>query len=135
MNKSQKGFTLIELIVVLVVLAILAAVAVPKFLDMRQEALTAAATGVAGSVTAAFAANYAAFLANSSYAGVVSITGFSATNVSAEVGSLVTLPSGYSASISSAPFACDAGGTTTAAVYATKQNTTGTATATLICTS
>ncbi len=40
--KNQKGFTLIEIIAVLVILGILAAVAVPKFLDMQQQARTKA---------------------------------------------------------------------------------------------
>ena len=36
--KKNKGFTLIELIVVLVLLGLIAAVAVPKYLDMTQKA-------------------------------------------------------------------------------------------------
>jgi len=38
MNKKQKGFTLIELIVVIVILGILAVAAAPKFIDMSRDA-------------------------------------------------------------------------------------------------
>jgi len=41
--KNQKGFTLIEIIAVLVILGILAAIAVPKYLDMAEEARNKAA--------------------------------------------------------------------------------------------
>lgn len=43
--RNQEGFTLIEVIAVLVILAILAAVAIPKYLDMADEARKKAAQG------------------------------------------------------------------------------------------
>jgi len=45
MVRSQKGFTIIELVVVIVILGILAAVAFPKFQNLSGEAKTAVVNG------------------------------------------------------------------------------------------
>jgi MSHA pilin protein MshA len=58
MKPRQSGFTLIELIVVIVILGILAATAVPKFLDLRGEAIQGAADGIAGAAASAINLNY-----------------------------------------------------------------------------
>ncbi len=55
----KKGFTLIELVMVIVIIAILAAIAIPKFIDLRNQAKQAACNGNVATIRSAVAAYYA----------------------------------------------------------------------------
>lgn len=54
-TEKQKGFTLIELVVVIALLGILAAFAIPRFASLEREARSAVTQGLAGSVRSAAA--------------------------------------------------------------------------------
>jgi MSHA pilin protein MshA len=80
----QRGFTLIELVVVIVVLGILAAFAIPHYAALDSSARTSAVMALTGSLRSAAALAHAEYLT----------TGTSPSSVSME-GASVTLANGY----------------------------------------
>ncbi|MEA2082991.1 MAG: prepilin-type N-terminal cleavage/methylation domain-containing protein [Thermodesulfobacteriota bacterium] len=58
-KNRERGFTLIEIIIVIVILGILAVVAIPKYVDMKDDAAVAACNGVFGAAQATAAVNFA----------------------------------------------------------------------------
>lgn len=128
MQNVQKGFTLIELVVVIVLLGILGVTALAKFQDLSGDAQDAANAGVAAELSSGASINYAAFSLGT--AGAASI-GAATTCASAASSLMAVVPSDYTFADNTA---CGgAGGTTTCDVtHTTDGGTAGTAI--LLCT-
>ena len=64
MNK-EKGFTMIELVMVIVIIGILAAIAIPRFMDLRASAREATCQQSGGALRAAISNYYASTIIGS----------------------------------------------------------------------
>lgn len=62
--QKQQGFTLVELVVVIVILGLLAAAALPKFINVTNDAREASVNGVSGGLQSAVALARAQYVVN-----------------------------------------------------------------------
>ncbi len=84
-KQAQKGFTLIELVVVITILGILAAFAIPRFASLENQARIAAVQGMAGSLRSGASLAHALWLAQGNPG---------STSVTME-GQTITITNGY----------------------------------------
>lgn len=116
MKTVQKGFTLIELIVVIVILGILAATALPRFINVATDARIAAMNGVAGGLRSAVALAQSRYVATGDATATTVNMGLPGAVQVVDVAAGTGIPLGTAAGIQAAmqstdgfAFACAAG--------------------------
>ena len=97
--KNQNGFTLIELVIVIVLLGVLSAIAVPRFVNLEDDAQRSARNATAAALTSAMNINYAGCAVNNHAVGAdcvavanCSDAGAVLSNGGSLIGALATQP-------------------------------------------
>ena len=92
-NNNEKGFSLIELLVVVIIIAIVAAIAIPNLLASRRAANEASAISSLRTIHSAEATYQATVGANTNYGDLVALSG--AGLIDTVLGAATSLKSGY----------------------------------------
>jgi prepilin-type N-terminal cleavage/methylation domain-containing protein len=124
--KNQKGFSLVELLVVVIIIAIVAAIAIPNLLASRRAANEASAISSMRTIHSAEATYFSTKGANTSYGTLTQLAGEQL--IDSVLGAATSIKSGYQFSVSvstAAPAGSQYCGTATPTTLPPAANRTG----------
>jgi MSHA pilin protein MshA len=107
MFRNQKGFTLIELVLIIVILGVMAAVAIPKFVSLQNDATAATNIAYIGAVRSAVSIRFADQLLHGGTPDVIGSTAAEAPATAANLEGLVA--SSKPSSLTTTAGACGVG--------------------------